>query len=194
MHRLLTAALLLPLAACSGIERTLDYIEAAEDTEALISDLGDMSNTRFSEMDDLANMNATATFQGNAAVCAPMPNCTNAMVGDLQLTADFGQGSLSGKADNFLNYNTNSENVSNVQGEIIFSNGDIGFDGPNTYTADMQGSLTSGSLEVAVDGAMTGTFKGTPIAGLTGASETGAVVVNGNRFGKIIIGAEILLD
>lgn len=193
-HRTILITLALPalLSACGSVGRTLDYIDAAEDTEALISQLDGMSNTRFVEMQDLEARNATAQFNGNAAICAPAPDCTNTLVGDLQLTADFGAGTMDGSATNFLNFDSEAEKVKNVSGQITFSNGVIGEENTNDFVMDANGSLTSGALDIDIDGQVDGTFKGTPIQGLKGTSLPGTIVVDNTDSGVLILGAGVV--
>lgn len=146
----------------------------------------------------------TATYTGYAAVAGNYDNAVTTQpnivaVGTAELSADFGTGSLSGSATNFVGgpfgppdpktgNRTPTAKVQYYAGTVTVSNGCIGTANgcsnvtqPYQVSANYKGTLTGGGNTVAVSGQALGDFKGTSAQGVTLLTNTGTVTLNGAK-------------
>ncbi|MDO6458473.1 hypothetical protein Q4494_15400 [Celeribacter halophilus] len=147
------AAATLPLAACLGGGGDSDG-DLPENFEE-IADLYDAAEA--GELDEASEemMSGTATLAGAIAFEDLGEGGELEAIGELSLTADFTNDEVTGTADNFALYVTDTDEV-----EATLS-GSLGVDGDitgTTMTATLEGDLKEGGASNIVDMTMVGTF------------------------------------
>jgi len=147
------AAATLPLAACLGGGGDSDG-DLPENFEE-IADLYDAAEA--GELDEASEemMSGTATLAGAIAFEDLGEGGELEAIGELSLTADFTNDEVTGTADNFALYVTDTDEV-----EATLS-GSLGVDGDitgTTMTAALEGDLKEGGASNIVDMTMVGTF------------------------------------
>ncbi|MEG3663384.1 MULTISPECIES: hypothetical protein [Celeribacter] len=147
------AAATLPLAAClgGGGDNDGDLPENFEE----IADLYDAAEA--GELDEASEemMSGTATLAGAIAFEDLGEGGELEAIGELSLTADFTNDEVTGTADNFALYVTDTDEVEATLSGSLDVDGDIS---GTTMTASLQGDLVEGGDSNVVDMTMDGTF------------------------------------
>lgn len=111
---------------------------------------------------------------------APHSLASAEMLGEVDLTANFGTGRISGEFDDF-----NTASGQEMQGELRLSNGRISGAG---FTADIAGNLTgTTNAPGAVSGAIDGDFLGSNAAAIEG---TGTATSGAGSLGLVFVGRQ----
>ncbi len=122
---------------------------------------------------------------GMAFGAAPTDIATAQMLGEVDLTANFANGEISGEFDDF-----NTATGHELDGRLQVSKGIITGSG---FTADIAGNLTAGSTSTpgtvpgAVSGSVSGEFLGTNAGAIEG---TGTATSTGGTLGLVFIGVQ----
>jgi hypothetical protein len=120
----------------------------------------------------------SATFEGQAGIYLDTA-LDLSLVGDATVTADFGQGTISGQATNFIG-TEGGFTADEYDGTLNLSGGRIGTGGPSDASGILSGTLTGGGHVVTIDAQMQGGFVGNPdVAGLVLDSTGGTATVDG---------------
>lgn len=167
------------LAGCGGSGSTsfADAFAARSDANnAMLGRLNSKPNTSFVGMPTVGS----ATYNGYAVI-----KHTNGVIddaqflGDAQITADFGAGTVSGQASNFEGWH-NDGPLGSYAGTVTLSGGVIGMSRPNDLGAFINGTLVQGPDTIVISGGMFGDFKGTPILGaVTQIDAQSTMTING---------------
>lgn len=148
----------------------------------------------------------SATFNGSAAIIIDRNINRDAddilILGDTQLTANFGTGTMSGTIDNMTgatNMTSDSANIHDVSGQIsiggagsiIGDDEDDNFTSrPNDWYADYYGNIGLNGNTYEVEGSLNGQFVGTRsnpsngqsvVRGVIGVSDNGSATINGQN-------------
>ncbi len=122
----------------------------------------------------------SATYEGQAGIVLDNPvGLDLALVGDASVTADFGQGTISGEATDFLGTDETGLSMDDYDGSLSLSGGQIGVAGASDAMGQLSGTLTSDDHVVAIDTQVQGGFVGNPdVEGIVLYGE-GAATVDG---------------
>lgn len=148
------------LTACVSANGTDGSIASRYPTLTTLGEAIYTGDVIVSEASD-AQLSGDATFSGAVAAVLDDTDDTRAY-GDLQLTANFSDGTISGKADNFDIY-AYAPKGDEIDGTYYYAQdlaGSLDIDGTitnDTLTADMDGVLTDDE-DYAIDATMNGTF------------------------------------
>jgi hypothetical protein len=123
----------------------------------------------------------SATYEGYATLLVDTP-IDSALVGDARIVADFTDGELWGNLSNFVG-TVDGSTYDDFAGTIALSDGQIGVTTASSLTADMQGTLSSGTDTLTIDGGVQGNFRSDGAinaVGLTASDTAGTdYIVNG---------------
>ena len=162
----LIVAALGPMAACSqldDIKGALDLADNRDDFQSRRDALSARSNTAFSAVPD----SGTSTYFGEASLGVGSQSQGVVLLGDAELTVDFGSNTVEATLDNFGGFD-NTKEYSDYTGSLVFEDGVLGVDRPNDLEAQIVGTLTGEDYTVGIDAFWEGDLKGTPIAGVLG--------------------------
>jgi hypothetical protein len=147
----------LGLGACDEVTVVdeLSYAELAAENAAMVRRVTDLPVTAAADLP----VTGSATYEGYAALDMQTERAT-AMVGEVEITADFDDATLSGTMDEFQG-RVNGSAEQELEGELTLSDGDIGIGTPSGFTVEVEGELEANNGDVlAVDGTVLGSFRG----------------------------------
>ncbi len=123
----------------------------------------------------------SATFEGQAAIVVGNPAGPDlSLVGDATVTADFGDGAISGRATDFLGTDETGISADEYDGTLNLSGGRIGAGGSSDVSGELSGTLASENHVVVIDAPVQGEFYGNPdIVGVALYGEGGIATVDG---------------
>lgn len=159
----LIVAALGPMAACSDLQGALDFADERDSFQARRDMLQDRSNTAFSAVPD----SGTSTYYGEASLGVGTRDDGVVLLGDSELTVDFGANTVGGFLSGFSGFDSSKE-FSEYRGRLVFQNGVLGVDRPNDLESQIVGTLTADSRNINVDAFWEGDLRGTPIGGILG--------------------------
>lgn len=120
----------------------------------------------------------SAAFTGSMTVRAETSPGPATLAGDATVNMDFDVNEISGSATRF--FGTDPDGVlRNFAGNVTIDQGTIGGDTPNAWQLDYAGVLTGGGQSVVLDGRVTGSFLGDPVAAIAGVEVEAAVIYDG---------------
>ncbi len=150
-QKIISSAVFLMLAACGGggdggdnssLLVTRDFDELIDQTDAFFVAAEDAELT-----DDAAvPVTGQATYDGSLMLFV-YNEADDAVLGTVEMIADFADNTISGRAGGF--YNSSEESMS---GSVTFSNGEIIREDGVFFATDVEGSVEFDSGRMAVDG------------------------------------------
>ncbi|NPD16822.1 hypothetical protein HOY34_16640 [Xinfangfangia sp. D13-10-4-6] len=174
-------AVLSLMTACSGgggdDSPTVEYASDAANAARLVAETANLSQTSASSMP----VTGRAEYDGVVGMAfggAPASIASAQMLGEMDLTANFATGQISGEFDDF-----NTAAGQELNGALRVTNGRITGNG---FAADINGNLTgAGTAPGAVTGAINGDFLGTNAAAIEG---TGSATSTAGNLGLVFVG------
>ncbi len=169
------------IAACGGGRGSdnpaAEYSGDSARAGRLIAETAGMSQTAADSMPTTGRAEYDGVV-GLAFGSAPASPASADMLGEVDLTANFATGRVTGEFDDF-----NTASGQEVQGELKVSNGQIGGAG---FTADIAGNLTgTATAPGAVSGSVSGDFLGGNAAAIEG---TGTATSDAGALGVVFVG------
>lgn len=187
MTRLMTTigACALGLAGCGGsdgIDPSVSFQTRADAAQLIYDQTATMTTTPVANMPDTA----TASYRGVASALASLPDGDiEALYADVNMTADFGADSISGRLRNWQ-----GNTVGAIGGSLVLSAGSIT---DNEWAAMAAGTLSADGEAGDVSVAMSGEFLG-PDAGALNGTFTGTVDYAGVPTGSITGTVDAIAD
>ena len=177
-----TGLMTVALAGCGNGDDDRDFADVERET---LDMLGDVSSLGISPALFLPT-SGTASYDGYLGAA----DTSGAIIGDLDLTADFGADSISGTASNFID-----EENTEYTGRLTISNGDIfrTADPATEYqiAADVNGTLSTDEARTSVNAIMLGDFFGGSQQGVAGilrgttTDQFGTTLLDGSNSGFV---------
>lgn len=142
------------LCGCGDVSELIQYADSASEAQDLNRRVAALANTAFVSMPDAGSV----SYTGNATVVYVQNGVEVGLLGQANVTADFGTGLVAGSADGFFG-GTGPSDLQSYTGALTFA-GQIGVRRPNSFDAVISGDLSGQGQTIAIDGPLMGNFRG----------------------------------
>lgn len=142
------------LCGCGDVSESIQYADSASQAQDLSRRVAALANTAFVSMPDAGSV----SYTGHATVVYVQSGVEVGLLGQANLTADFGTGRVAGSADGFFG-GTGPSDLQSYTGALTFA-GQIGVRRANSFDAVISGDLSGQGQTIAVTGPLLGQFRG----------------------------------
>jgi len=159
----------------------LNYVEAAG--------LDTKSNSSYTAIP----ANGTASFEGViVAHTSGTPLLDYWTTAETEVSVDFARDTLTAENGQFVLLDANLQPIETLNGDLSITDGSIRGTRPNSVEMSVSGTLTGENNTMFISGDLTGSFKGTPVLGLTAGTNRATGIVNGVGAVETVIAIEAL--